>query len=351
MLRRNLRHTPRFVTISAALRASSSSRDAEKRAEEAREAELRARFAGGGTQPASGGGFFDNLRATAAQAQQQGAPNFSNQSKIMGYFRNADGSETRFMVGVMLFCTLYSFWMWYNLRLDTSKHVAAGGLPGWAVSSDAYAGWAALRYLVPYSEQRRVFDDFRTYKMTTPNASMGQFLMQRYPHLVSGARTTPGEFLASLAAVHAHSASRDWVGPLFRGAGGGDIASKVDRLMDSMRTTHAHALMLGPPPPPVQGQSPMATFNPFAGGAAPMVMQGQGGQPVSLQDIVAKAQELKAQQGGEVGGPVEGQPQVRFVPLGGQPVIMQPGGNHTVPGAHASAPFGTPPPTAATPSS
>ena len=208
----------------------STTREAEKRADEQREAELRARFSG---------------TANPGPTDSEKTPRF------VAFLRNADGSETTFMKATMLFCTLYSFWMWWNLRDDVSKHVGASGIPGWGISSDGYAGWIALRHLVSNGDQRSVLEDFRNMKAVSPTTTLGQFLLQRYPQLLTGHRTSAGELLASLAAVHAHQADRTWVAALFRSMGSGDTGSKVDRVMDAMRQFHPRELAAGPPPPPI----------------------------------------------------------------------------------------------------
>ena len=156
--------------------------------------------------------------------------------------------------------TIYSFWLWYNLKYDVSKHTSGFGQPGWAVNSETFAGWAAMRYLVSAREQSSILQDYKGYRDMVPNATLSQFLLQRHPQLITGHYTSPTEFLSALSAVHAWEKDRYWVSRVFRQSGYGDLPSKIDKVMEALRRDYAPSLSKGTPFPAAPQSSPIISM-------------------------------------------------------------------------------------------
>lgn len=303
------------ISLRSSVRWNTTAADKEKKAEEEREAALRAKFdssssisstsssSAGSEARREGESFFDFMKRRMEEEQNKQKDNQINMGEMkVGSaaspytIRFVDQKENKWWRAFILVIIIYSFWLWYNLKYDVSKHTSGFGLPGWAVSPETYAGWSAMRYLISTREQSSLLQEYKGFRDTVPNASLAHFLLQRHPQFITGHYTPAPEFLAALSAVHAWEKDRHWVSKVFGEAGYGDLPSKVDKVMEAIRRDYAGALSKGVPVPAVLQPSAsvsnaqMAISQLFQGGGGgeqqpqmfmmnPAMLGGGGGAP------------------------------------------------------------------------
>lgn len=206
--------------------ATKKSAAEEDREELERERQLRERFA-------------EKIQKSVSQGDRVGA-DCANGSCAAGGSASRKPVEAFFRIFFFIFAAMTLVAM-SNLSNRDSPIYMMQGLPWWELPITSAAYFLLLRATHPRSEENRIKGEFEAASRSNPRLTFDQFMVQQYPNMFDGYRTTQAEAVAAVAACLAAAKDLKFAQTMVRSVRWSrDPRANTDLIIDALRKDFSH---------------------------------------------------------------------------------------------------------------